>query len=298
MDSEFASQLRHYLDTAVSPIQLSSITRHPALPGRTLRLASIRAASPRRVVAMTAAVAVIAAGTTIGLREAEGSRLSASGSDVLTAATVHRIESASEAAVRPAGHVYVTFSLGQIHHAPSSTGSIDFTFSGADFNAVDRLPTAPNRTGRTLTVRRVNGQIYLFGEPGRPQQWHRVGSLPTATRAGLDPRKILTALQPEAGFKQIGSQSIGGVRTRILHATKLANLPANVMSSLTFVSAMGPQSLASFEVWVDDHDVVRQIKITDYDQSGQGRLLQTQIIRFLDIGKPQKITAPSKYVSS
>ena len=298
MDSEFASQLRDYLDAAASPIEFSRVTRHPTVPGHAVRAASIRAAGPRRVVAMVAAVAVVTAGTTIGLKEADSGPIRASNSAVLTASMVHRIESATAAVVLPAGHVYVTFSLGQIHKAPLSTGSVNFTFSGANFNAVDSLPTAPGRARQTLTVRRVNGQIYLFGEPGRPHQWYRVGSLPNARRAGLEPRKILMALQPAADFKQIGSQRVGGAELKILRATKLANLPASVMSSLTFVSAMGPQSLASFEVWVDHHDVVRQIKITDYDQSGQGRLLQTQTIRFLDIGKPQQIAAPSKYVSS
>jgi hypothetical protein len=60
---------------------------------------------------------------------------------------------------------------------------------------------------------------------------------------------------------------------------------------------MGPESLTAFDVWVDRHGVVRQMKITHQGQSQQGRLIETQTIRFLDIGKPEKITAPARYVN-
>ena len=294
MDSKIAEQIHNYLETAAPPIQLSSVTRRLEAPGQTRRSASIRQVNPRRAIAVVAASAAAAAAVTIGIHKAG----STSDATVLTAAMVHRVEAASEAAIASAGHIFVTFSLGEIHRSPSSSGAIDFTFSGHNFSAVDRLPAPPkDHASRTLTIRSVNGEIYTFGGPGRPQLWYRVGSQPKAGRTVPDPRKVLTALRPEAGFKDIGSQLIDGVQTRILTATQLSKLPASILSSLTFVSSMGPQSLAAFDVWVDNHDVVRQIKITYDDQTGHGRLIQIQTIRFLDIGKPEKITAPAHYVN-
>lgn len=298
MDSRVAEQIHDYLENAAPPIRFSSVTRRLEAPGQTGRSASIRPVNPRRAIAAVAATAAAAAALTIGIREAGSSAARTSDATVLTAAMVHRVEAASEAAIAAAGHIVVTFSIGEMHRSPSSSGAIDFTFSGRNFNAVDRLPASPNdHANRTFTIRSVTGEIYTFGGSGRPPQWYRVGSQPRAVRAVPDPRKVLTVLRPEAGFKDIGSQLIDGVQTRILTATRLTKLPASILSSLTFVSSMGPQSMAAFDIWVDNHDVVRQIKITYYDQTGQGRLIQIQTIRFLDIGKPEKITAPAHYVN-
>jgi hypothetical protein len=298
MDSKIAGQIHDYLETAAPPIRFSSVTRSLQAPGQARRSAFIRQLNPQRAIAVVAATAVAAAAVTIGIQAAGRGAAHTPETSVLTAAMVHRVEAATEAAIAPAGHILVTYSLGPIRRSPTSSGAIDFTFSGRNFNAVDRLPAAPDdNAGRTFTIRIVNGDIYTFGGSGRPRQWYRVLGQPQAGRAVPDPRKVLEALRPEAGFKVIGSQLIDGVPTRILTATRLTQLPASILSSLTFVSSMGPQSLAAFDVWVDSHDVVRQIKITHYDQTGQGRLIDIQTIRFLDIGRPEKITAPAHFVN-
>jgi hypothetical protein len=43
------------------------------------------------------------------------------------------------------------------------------------------------------------------------------------------------------------------------------------------------------------HGVVRQMEIVQQGRSPQGLQVQTQTIRFLDIGKPETITAPPRY---
>lgn len=299
MDSEIAGQIHDYVESAAPPIPLASITRPSAVPGRVERSASMqRQVSPRRAIALAAATAAAAAAVTIGITETGSSPARRSpAATVLTAAMVHHVEAASQAAMAPAGHMLVTFSFGLINHPPSS-GSIDFTFSGHNFNAIDHLPTSPgDRKSQTLTSRRVNGQLYIFGLPGRPEQWYHLQGQTAAGRTVPDPRKVLTVLQPDARFEDIGSRRIDGVQTKILSATQLKKLPASVLSSVTFVSSMGPESLTAFDVWVDRHGVVRQMRIIHQAQSPQGRLIEKQTIRFLDIGKPEKITAPARYVN-
>jgi len=298
VDSEIAGQIHDYVESAAPPIPLESITRRSAAPGQIGRPSIRRQVSLRRAIALAAATAAAVAAVTIGIKETGSSSAHRSpGATVLTAATVHHVEAASQAAMAPAGHVLVTFSVGLINH-PASSGSIDFTFSGHNFNAVDRLPTPPgDRKGQPLTSRRVDGQLYIFGLPGRPQQWYHLQGKTAAGRIVPDPRKLLTALQPDARFEDIGSQIIDGVQTKILSATQLKKLPASVLSSLTFVSVMGPEPLTAFDVWVDRHGVVRQMKIIHQAQSPQGRLIEKQTIRFLDIGKPEKITVPGRYVN-
>jgi hypothetical protein len=286
VDSKFAGQIRDYVETAAAPIPLSSITRPPAAVGQSGRSGASRQSNSRRVITVAAATAVAAAAVIAAIAETGGPARTTDAA-MLTAAMVHQVEAASQAAIAPAGHIFVTYSFGMTDHSPGSSGSVDYTFSGRNFNAVEHLPTAP-RGHQTITIRWVNGQVYTVF-PGRARQWYRIGRQPGAGREVPDPRQVLAALQPEARFEDIGTQRIDGVQTRVLKATRLSKLPASLLAAITFLSSMGPESLTGFYVWVDRHDVVRQVRIND---SGQ-----YQTIRFLDIGKPEKITAPGHYVN-
>jgi hypothetical protein len=296
VDSKITSQIQDYIESAAPPIPLASITRPSAADDRVRLSAAIRhQVSPRRTIALAAATATAAASVTIGITLTSSSPAHPSSEGtVLTAAMVHHVEAASQAAIAPAGHMLVSFSVGLMNHSPSSSGSIDYTFSGRDFNAIEHLPTsAIARRSQTLTIRRVNGQLYIFGPA--PRQWYHLQSQTAAGRNVPDPRELLMALRPDARFEDIGSQLIDGVKTRILRATQLKNLPGGVLSSLTFVSSMGPESLTQFDIWVDDHGIVRQMKVIHKGPGPQGLLIETQTIRFLDIGKPETITAPPRY---
>jgi hypothetical protein len=296
VDSDIASQIRNYIETAAPPIPLARIARPSAAPGHVrLSVAIQHQMNPRRAIALAVATASAAAAVAVGIALTGNSHEGPSSRNtVLTAAMIHRVEAASQAAIAPAGHMLVSFSVGLMNQSPSSSGSIDYTFSGHDFNAIEHLPTsaiAPKK--QTLTVRQVDGQFYLFGPA--PRNWYHLHSQTAVGRNVPDPRELLKALRPDARFEDIGSQVIGGVKTTILHATQLRNLPGSVLSALTFVSSMGPESLTRFDIWVDEHGVVRQMKIIHQGHSPQGLLIETQAIRFLDIGKPETITVPARY---
>lgn len=302
MDPEVFDQIHDYVETVAPAIPLAELAERRTAASRPGRRASGRRwAVPRRVTAGVAAAATIAAGATaIGVTEAGGSPARPAHAAIrLTAAMVHRVEKASKAALASAGHVFVTYSIEPTGSSPRSSGTIDITFSGHNFNSLARLPqaSADGAGPLKLTIRVVNGQIYTFGIPGRPPQWYHFSNRTESGRAVPDPRTLLPVLQPEAAFEAIGSQLIGGVQTEHLRATQIRDLPASVISSLAFVSSMGPQPLAALDVWVDSHDVVRQMKMTFSGRSPQGRLVEVQTVRFLDIGKPEVITAPAHYVN-
>jgi hypothetical protein len=296
VDSKITSLIQEYIESAAPPIPLASVTRPSAAHDQVRLSAAIRhQVSRRRAVALVAAAASVAAAVTIGITlTGSGHARRSSEGTVLTAAMIHHVEAASQAAIAPAGHMLVSFSVGLMNRSPSSSGSVDYTFSGHDFNAIEHLPTSAIASkSQTLTIRQVNGQLYVLGPA--PRKWYHLHGDITASRNVPDPRKLLTALRPDARFEDIGSQVIDGVKTTILRATQLSKLPASVLSSLTFVSSMGPESLTQFDIWVDDHGIVRQMKIIHQGRSPQGLVVETQTIRFLDIGKPETITAPPRY---
>jgi hypothetical protein len=302
MDTEIYAKIRDYVEAAAPAIQLTELAdRRPVgQPGR--REHGQGWAPPRRAVAAAAAAVVLAAGAVaIGVTVSGGSPAHSAAQRLsgirLTAAMVHRVERASTAALASTGHVLVTFTAPEPPGtAPHVSGTTDFTFSGHNFNSSSRLLTVGARHVK-LTTRSVNGQIYIFGTPGRPLQWYHFANATWPGRAYPDPRRLLQALQPDADFEAMGSQRISGVQTTHLRATQLRNLPASLMSSLAFVGFMGPERLAALDVWVDSHDVVRQMQMAFSGRSPQGRLVETQTVRFLDIGKPETITAPAHYVN-
>ena len=301
MRREVCDQIRDYVDTAAPAISLAELAERRTVGRRGL---GRRPLPPRRGTFGAVTGAMVAGGAVAaGLTLAGGAP--ARPADVgirLSAAMVHQVTTASSEALASAGHVVVTFSAPEpAGTAAHVSGTIDITFSGHDFNSVSRLPQ-PNGSAsqRKLVVRVVNGQVYtlgIFGAPSRRQQWHHFSNYTESGRAVPDPRRLLQVLQPDAGFEVVGSQLIGGVQTKHLRATQLTDLPASLMSSLTFVSVMGPQQLTALDVWVDSHDVVRQMGMTFSSRSPQGRLAWHQTIRFLDIGKPETITAPAQYVN-
>lgn len=305
MSTEIFDQVRDYVETAAPAISLAELAERRTASRSDRRALGRRWAVPRRVTVGAVAAAMVAAGAVAaGVAVAGGGP--ANPADVgirLSAATVHQVTTASNEALASAGHAFVTFSAPEpAGTAPHCAGTIDITFSGHDFNSVSTLPQLPTvgASHRKLITRVVNGQIYIFGifgAPGRRQQWHHFSNQAESGRAVPDPRRLLQVLRPDAAFRVVGSQRIGGVHTEHLRATQIRDLPASLMSSLTYVSSMGPQQLAALDVWVDSHDVVRQMRMTFSGRSPQGRLFWLQTVRFLDIGKPETITAPAHYVN-
>jgi hypothetical protein len=297
VDSKITNLIQDYIETSAPPISQASITRPSAAHDQLrLKAGTWHQVSPRRAIAVAAATLTAAAGVAIGVTLTSSSHARPAEGSVLTAAVIHHMEAASQAAIAPAGHMLVSFSVGLLNQSPSSSGTIDYTFTGHNFNAIEHLPTsAIAQESKVLTIRQVDGQLYTFGPA--PRRWYRLGSQTAAGRNVPDPRKLLTVLRPDARFEDIGSQVIDGVKTTILRATQLTKLPGSVLSSLTFVSSMGPESLTQFDIWVGDNGIVRQMKIIHQGRGAQGLIVETQTIRFLDIGKPETITAPPHFTN-
>ena len=307
MRKEISDQIRDYVETAAPAISLAELAKRRTAARRSDRRAlGRRPPLPRRIIFGAVTGAMVAGGAVAaGLALAGGGQVRPADVGIrLSAAMVHQVTTASNEALASAGHVFVTFSAPELAgSAPHVSGTIDITFSGHDFNAVSMLPQGPtgSTSPRRLIIRVVNGQVYtlgIVGASGRRQQWHHFSNYTESGRVVPDPRRLLRVLRPDAGFEFVGPQFIGGVQTKHLRATQLTDLPASLMSSLTFVSVMGPQRLTGLDVWVDSHDVVRQMSMTFSSRSPQGRLVWHQTVRFLDIGKPEAITAPAHYVTT
>lgn len=138
----------------------------------------------------------------------------------LTAAMVRHIARASDLALATNGHVLVRYSdvVGQ---DPDGSGTLDITFSHQNFNSISRQPGA-----KPYIERVVSGRIFGFGDPppGQPLQWYLSTTQTNGGTAVPDPRRLLAALQPTAGFVDVGAEVIDGVQVEHLQATDLAGL--------------------------------------------------------------------------
>ena len=167
----------------------------------------------------------------------------------------------------------------------------------------------------------VDGQFYL--QDGT--RW--VKDTNAANMSGddifsVDPRNFLAGVADAAQFEEAGRDTIGGVSTRHLRATKLDGIP-------DFNLGLGPRGemrLTAFELWVDRDDVVRGLLVKSAQTEKTYPLARTQVsidasgnlqktldqsnlgaptyvhitsdykVEFTDIGAPIEITAPANAV--
>lgn len=185
--------------------------RAQSLAGNVVPLRASGRRPPIRVAAVLGAAAVVAAVVVAGAFQLSGGQVrpQAVGSGPqhrvgrhqpvevkLTAARVHQIARASGVALATQGHVIVhnTDVLGPY---PDGAGTMDITFSHQNFNIVYSQP------GTSTSIERVvGGRIFLFGypPPGQPLQWYMSTTQTSGGQAVPDPRSLLAALQPTAGF--------------------------------------------------------------------------------------------------
>ena len=313
MTNELTDQIREYVEASARPISLAELAgRRATVAPAGRRMGSRPLVLRRPVMAAAAAVAVVAAGSAAAVTAATAggghprpvaARPHAPavhphavhakpGAVRLTAAVVQHIAQVSKAAMEPAGHVVVSYAETDEGIADGS-GTLDITFSGQNFNSVSSQPAATS----TFTERVVDGQIYTYGNPppGQPLQWyHSTNQTQTGGTTVPDPRALLAALRPAAGFEMLGYQVVGGVRCEHLRATEVAYLPGKLLS----LGIAWPTTLAGLDVWVDGHGVVQQMSTTFSGLDDQGHLnVEKQTVRFLDIGQPETIVAPSQYAN-
>src|SRR6516164_8060269 len=226
--------------------------------------ARTRAAGPAGsgLTAAAAAVAVaVLAATAGGTGTAPGSRTR--GPELLTAAMVHQVASASLSALARSGRATVSYTSTQ-NGVPGDNSTDVITFSGKNWNDVifQSSPSSGDRPGHIPTAinRIINGQLYLYiAGRTRRLQWYR-DTNPTDLYPSAkipDPRTVLRALEPSARFEFVRYQVIDGVRVKELRATDFSHL-----SGLLRLGDFAPGHVRSLEVWVDGHSVVRRLSLT------------------------------------
>ena len=306
MKTEIADQVRDYIETAAAPISLVELAeRRTAADGPARSGTSRGRAMPRRAVTAAIAIGVVAAAgataTAVTQLHADQTRpalppgaaphVSHHSYVRLTAAMVHHLQRASKAALASAGHVFETYADVDAG-IPDGSGTIDIIFSGQNYNAVSWQPTS--KIG-TWTERVVNGQVYDYGElsPGQQPRWYHSTTETSGGQQVPDPRELLRALQPAAGFEVIGPQVIAGVPAQHLRASQVKGLAASLASL-----GLDAEPLTGLDVWVDSNGVIRQMAMTfsGHDQQGNYNV-DKQTVEFLDIGKPETIAAPAHYTN-
>jgi hypothetical protein len=297
METELGNQIRELIDGGTPPVSLQEISRRHAPAVR-------RAAGRRRTLITVAASGVAAAGCAAGLavalsapraparpvaRASASASASSQRSAFLTAATVRQAASASLSALAGSGVEQINYR--SVKNGTVNTAGTDtVTYSGSDYIYAIHQTTPSFPDG---SVRVVNGQYYLKGEPASP--WlHQLGedTSPTFPEAAT----LVRLLSPAANFKDAGTDVIGGLRLTDLRATRLGGLPddptlsryANLTADVKS-GVVPPGTLTALDVWVDSRGVVHQMKIQLEGADGQTTLTVT----FTDIGQPQSITAPA-----
>jgi hypothetical protein len=298
---------------------------------RRLRAASVTAACTAVCVAATVLVVTGGSTGTHQRQEAAASgqnhKHTGTSTGTVTAAVVRHLASASRSALAYSGRALVSYSdSGQA--VQPSYGTEAITFSGSDWNDVLREylvhPTAGVRNPQYAINRIVDGQVYYYFIGNSGGFWVHNTSPGAVQAVNIpDPRTLLAALQPDAGFTIIGYQVSGGIRLEQLRATKLSALTA-FANSLAW--ALPGEHLAGLSLWVDRSGVVHRMAVglsgteVTYQYPGglemsmkNGKRVVKQIphhgkriyrsvatsltITFTGIGQPQAITAPSSFTN-
>jgi hypothetical protein len=318
MRTDTPEQLRELIDRGAEPVALSEIAdRRATAPAGPHHLAQGRGLARRRATARlraatalrtgwaaAAAAGIVALGCAGAVTAAQLSSPAGNGHQgrgpgrmqvLLTARMVNQLARASETALASAGHVLITTDqagVSSMADRPSSL-SEDLTFSGANYNYVVR--NSSSRPGGPLTSRVVDGQLYLRGPvlDQKPHRWLHIGSSPRFGHPPVpQPGKLLNVLRPSAHFVSLGWQVIDGVRVQHLRATDLRSLPSSL---LTVQPGLRHEHLTGLNVWADASGVVREMRMTAAGAYAGVPRHATVSVRFLDIGRPEIITAPRHF---
>lgn len=213
------------------------------------------------------------------------------GQVVLTARMVRRLAVASKVALARAGHLLVSY----VDSDPggSTSGTLDITFSGRNYSAVSRQ----RGSSGPFESRIVAGQLYARTAMSTGQAAHWYHSVNQTSRGGQsipDPRKLLAALRPAARFTVIGTQVIDGVRVDQLKAADLRQLQGRLL--FFGLQNASREYLTALDLWVDSNGVVRQMSMRYAGIGAETSDVATQLVRFVDIGRPESITAPAHYI--
>lgn len=238
------------------------------------------------VVAVGCAGAVAAAQLGGGPGRATGNTNSASGT-VLTVAAARQVLAVSSAALARSGQAQIRF-RDLLQGSTMDYGVTDVVYSGQNIS-VARHDGGPGAATTTYMQLLIDGQYYYDAEwPPNPGWQHVTGAHPTWRQlSAADPRTLLRDLTPAARFVTAGYKVADGVRLRELVATQPGLVPGIRMSG----QLIPGEYVTSLSLWVDGHDVVRQIDATLAAPSGGPHT--TVSVTFTDIGRPQTLRAPA-----
>jgi hypothetical protein len=227
------------------------------------------------------------------------------------------VESTTNALSSGRAHVHTS---GDTDGPGARISTADFTveFNGDNRSMYGTIDPGDGRASAfPIANRIVDGQFYL--QDGT----HWVKDTNNANASGadefsVDPRNFLAGVADAAQFAPAGTETVGGMQTHHLKATKLDGIP-------DFNLGLGPKGteVTAFELWVDDQDVVRSLLVSSASKEKTYPLAQTRItkdangnihksldpatmgdpvvvtttltykVEFTDIGEPIEITAPA-----
>ena len=292
--TELPAMIRECVDGGAQPVSLGEVKARAVMTERRVR--------PGRLG--VAAAGVAAAGIAGALVASQVGGTAARPPAVLTAAMLKQVAAASQAAM----------TSGQARIATATGGSTvvqQVTFDGANWNDVLN-PGAPVRVHRTAHLfswtgesidRVVDGQAYHYPAfafkpaPHIAAEWmHIIAPGAGASLNIPDPRTLLNVLSPSAGFGTDGYAIVNGVRAEHLRATTPAGVPLRPLNPLIGTEPDHPR-VSALDLWVDPSDVVLKARFT---VSGPEQVRDpgvTVTVTFSQIGQPQDITAPARYVT-
>ena len=228
-----------------------SVTPHPRVHWEVPAAAAAAVAIALGAVAI--AVDPPGSGRLAHNREAQAARNLSPGS-------IRHIAAVSTTTLSGTGRADVAFRVGS-GSLSEQTGSGTVTFAGDDLEMVFRFAGREGRPGFEAMNRTVDGHFYLLDGPPHEKRWYIDTNAPGSRGADLftvDPRTIVSAIHPDVEFDLAGSEDAGGVALRHLRAARPGRLPALNLG-------LGPietTTIESFDIWVDDADVVRRLDLT------------------------------------
>jgi hypothetical protein len=262
-------------------------------------IASRRVVTPRRLSAAAAAAAVlVAVALVVPTRHAAAPRSAAPVRVVPNMRTIAE----STAAALSSGRAHVTYTSDNGHFIHDS-GSFVVEFSGDNRSTAGTIDPGDGRgSAFPIANKVVDGRFYL--QDGT--RWvedtneHVTGS----DLFSADPRTLVSGAAQDAEFEEAGTATVDGVATRQLKATRLDKVP--VVNLGLGPTADQNTKVTTFDVWVDEDNVVRRLELDTEQTETVYPLARTQITKDADgtvhksldqsdLGKPETRTQRNAY---
>lgn len=258
--------IRECVDAGTRPVTLAEIKARAVLTERTVR----RVPARRRTRVAVAATGIAAAGIAGVLVASQAGDGTAAGTrTVLTAAVLHHMAIASQAAMT-SGRADIDWTSGGgtvIQHIAFDGANWEDTTPPAGATSPGSKAHAFTWAGETIEIV-VDGQYYhypaftLKPKPHLVAGWMHVIAPGAGASLNIpDPRTLLSVLSPSAGLVIDGYATVNGVRVEHLQATTPGAVPVTPLDSIMQSASADPR-LSVLDLWVDPSDVVLKAQFT------------------------------------